>query len=490
MNPWQSLPLAPGWQHLPPTLWAAQQPVRSPVRHLADISPAALRLLQLDARQVRTDASGVDTLRALHAGERLLPGMSPLAQKYAGHQHGLFNPLLGDGRALLLGEVAMPLGRLDLYLKGGGRTPFSRNGDGRLGLRAALREYLASHALYGLGIATSLPLSLCVHEERVLRTRLEASATLLRLAPSHVRVGHFEWLHYRRDTQALSALIASLGGCYGEEPVADAETFFRHTVLRCAQLVAAWQVCGFVHGTLNTDNLSVLGITLDHGTCTFMEQYQPSLVTAREDLDGRYAFARQPQAMAFGLAVLAECLTFLVSPQRLAAVLDEFESQVKDAMLCGMRSRLGLMMSLPEDASLVNDWLALLHRHGADYTRAFRVLMSWGDNPAADAAFARALGFAPEAALPAQWLASYRRRLQQESATERERQRFMAGVNPVYVLREQDLQRVVDAAEEGDFQPLASLRRCLMQPFQKIDACEFNDRMPTGEAHEVLRRGG
>ncbi len=475
MNPWLSLPLVQGWQQLPPTLWSAQAPQLSPVRHLGDVSPAALRLLQLDARQVRTDAASVETLRALHSGERLLPGMAPLAQKYAGHQHGIFNPMLGDGRALLLGEVAMPLGRLDLYLKGGGRTPFSRNGDGRLGLRAALREYLASHALYGLGIATSLPLSLCVHQARVLRTRLEPAATLLRLAPSHVRIGHFEWLHYRRDPQALSALVASLGHCYGETPVADAETFFRHTVLRCAQLVAAWQVWGFVHGTLNTDNLSVLGITLDHGTCAFMEQYQPSLAPAHDDTGGRYAFAAQPQAVAFGLRVLAQCLAPLVPLPRLQALLDGFDSQVENVILCGMRSRLGLMMSRPEDASLVAGWLALLHRHGADYTRAFRVLMSWGDNPAADAAFARALGFAPEAILPAQWLASYRQRLQQESSTERERQRFMAGVNPVYVLREQYLQRVVDAAEEGDFQPLASLRRCLTQPFQKIDACEFND---------------
>ncbi|KAF0808820.1 hypothetical protein A167_02409 [Alcanivorax sp. S71-1-4] len=474
-NPWRSLPLVQGWQQLPPTLWSPQPPQPLPVCHLADMSPAALRLLQLDARQVRTDAASVATLRALHAGERLLPGMAPLAQKYAGHQHGVFNPMLGDGRALLLGEVAMPLGRLDLYIKGSGRTPFSRNGDGRLGLRSALREYLASHALYGLGIATSLPLSLCVHDARVQRTRLEPAATVLRLAPSHVRIGHFEWLHYRRDTSALSALIASMGQCHGETPAPDTETFFRHVVLRCAQLVAAWQVWGFVHGTLNTDNLSVLGLTLDHGTCVFMEQYQPSLAPARDDVGGRYAFAAQPQAMAFGLSVLARCLTPLVPLPRLQAALDDFDGQVERAILCGMRSRLGWIMSRPEDGELVAGWLRLLHRHGADYSRAFRVLMSWGDTPGADAAFARALGFAPDAALPAQWLASYRQRLQHESATVQERQRFMAGVNPVYVLRERHLQRVEAAAEQGDFQPLASLRRCLTQPFQKIDDCEFND---------------
>lgn len=472
-NPWTELSLTRDWHLLPGVLWSAQAPDYSPVESLVDISPMALRLLQLDARQLRTHVEGVATLRALHAGACLLPGMTPLAQKYAGHQHGVFNPWLGDGRALLLSEIATPLGRQELYLKGSGRTPYSRNGDGYLGLRSAIREYLVSHALYGLGIPTSLSMSLCVHRRKIMRGRLESSASLLRLAPSHVRIGHFEWLYSRGRADAMQALIKHLGGCYGESHFDDVEHFFRHAVQRAAHLVAAWQVWGFVHGTLNTDNLSVLGTTLDHGTAVFMESYQPALAPAHDDLGGRYAFSSQAQAMSFGLAILAQSLSLLLPLSRLQAILDSYDSQVEEAVLCSMRSRLGLMMSKPEDGELVADWLRLLHRHGADYTRAFRALMDWENNDAADAALAKALGFSCESAFFQRWLFDYRLRLRSECYTQQERYRFMAGVNPVTVLRERFLQKVIDAAREEDFMPLACLRERLVQPFHEMPS-EFN----------------
>lgn len=472
-NPWTALSIANDWKNLPSMLWAEQSPQFSPVAGVVDISPMALRLLQLDVTQLRTHVEGVSTLRSLHGGGCLLPGMSPLAQKYAGHQHGVFNPSLGDGRALLLGEVATPLGRMEMYLKGVGRTPYAGKGDGYLGLRSAIREYLTSHALYGLGIPTSLPLSLCVHRKKIMRSRLENAATLLRLAPSHARVGHFEWLSSRGNRSALEALISHLGGCYGEGGLPSADYFFRHAVQRTAHLVAAWQVWGFVHGTLNTDNISVLGMTLDHGTGTFLEDYQPSLAPAHADIGGRYAFSSQPEAMQFGLMMLARSLRPLLAEKTLAEILNSFEAQVEEAILCGMRSRLGLMMSKPEDADLVALWLQLLHRNRSDYTRSFRALMEWSGDKLSDAKLANVLGLKTDDRLLCEWLVGYQNRLKSECCTVKERYRFTAGVNPRTVLREQFLSEVTAAAEEGDFMPLVRLRKRIVQPFHETSS-EFD----------------
>jgi len=464
-NPWTVLSIANEWKLLPSTLWSAQAPEFSPVDRLIDISPMALRLLQLDVQHIRTHVEGVSTLKNLHAGSCLLPGMSPVAQKYAGHRHGIFNDRIGDGGALLLGEVATPLGRMDMYLKGGGRTPYSLREDGYMGLRSAIKEYLVGHALYGIGIPTSLPLSICKHKRKIVRGEIEQSATILRLSPSHVRIGHFEWLAERGNASAMNALIAHLGGCYGESGKMDADKFFKHSVQRAAHLVAAWQVWGFVHGAMNTDDISVIGITLDHGSGTFIESFPSSMKNGHYSGDNSSLFSSQSESMKFGLEVLARALRLLLSEEQLNATLENFDDQIENAMLCGMRSRLGLMMSRDADSELIGKWLNILHRNGADYTLSFRYLMEWKNDQSSDRRLADQLGIDGSDKDLCEWLSAYRKRLENECCTHLERYRFMAAFNPVTVLRDRDIYSVTVAAEDGDFMPLARLRKRITQPY-------------------------
>jgi uncharacterized protein YdiU (UPF0061 family) len=467
-NPWTVLSIGNAWKSLPSMLWSAQEPEFSPVEELIDISPMALRLLQLDVQQLRTHVEGVSTLKGLHSGSILLPGMSPLAQKYAGHRHGIFNDRIGDGRSLLLGEVATPLGRMEMYLKGGGRTPYALRGDGYLGLRSAIKEYLVSHALYGIGIPTSLPLSLCNHERKIFRNQLEKSATVISLSPSHARVGHFEWLAARGSAAGMKALIAHLGGCYGEGGDMSVEQFFKHSVQRTAHLAAAWQVWGFVAGTLNTDDISALGVTLDPGSGAFLESCQASLTEDCDAVDSVYAFSSQSESIRFGLEVLGRALRLLLHEEQINAILESFDDQLEKAMLCGMRSRLGLMMSRDEDSALINQWLSILHRKGADYNSSFRYLMEWKDDESSDHYLADKLGLERNDRLLGEWLNDYRKRLENECFTYRERYRFMAGVNPITMLRERDICDVSAAVEAGDFIPLARLRKRITQPYHNF----------------------
>lgn len=455
------------WSHLSEDFFTRVAPTPWRGTRVLDVSPLGAAQLGLDMERIDSER-----LEALMAGRELLPGMEPIAQKYTGHQFGSYNPALGDGRGLLLGEALTPHGPLDLHLKGAGQTPYSRFGDGRAVLRSSIREYLAGEAMSGLGIPTTTALAVAVNEERVMRERVEPGATLLRLAPSHARFGHFEWLYQRRQVEDMQALAWHL--IHRHRPaLAEDETpflaLFADVVERTATLIAAWQAYGFVHAVMNTDNMSMLGLTLDYGPFAFMERYQPSWTPNHTDAGGRYAFDQQPGVALWNLTVLAQSLTPLIEVERLRETLERFEPALQQAYAERMRARLGLAVAEEDDAELVSNWLSLLARHEADFHGAFRALGTYQGGQTGCERLATALELAPDDEGLVAWLASYDQRLAREIRSASERQRAMEAVNPRYVLRTHLAQRVIDAAEAGDSEPLRCFRERLAAPFQAHD---------------------
>ncbi len=391
-----------------------------------------------------------------------------IAAVYAGHQFGHYVPQLGDGRSLLLGEWLSPAGgHWDLHLKGGGRTPYSRMGDGRAVLRSTIREYLCSEAMHHLGIPTTRALCMVGSEEEVHREQIEYGATLLRTAPSHVRFGSFEYFYYREEFEALQQLLDYLVTHHfpalqplppEEQPLA----LFRAVVTRTAELIAKWQLVGFAHGVMNSDNMSILGLTIDYGPYGFMERYDPGFICNHSDHTGRYAFDQQPRVAQWNLRCLAQALLPLVGETPEAGVellrteLEQFPRQYEVCYQQGMSAKLGLTFKA-EDYPLQEQWLTLLQQSRADYTRAFRVLSS-GDL----AQLRIELGASEQLEV---WWQQYQDRLQTESVPERERQAAMQSVNPKYVLRNYLAQQAIEQAEAGDYGEIERLLSLLRKPF-------------------------
>jgi uncharacterized protein YdiU (UPF0061 family) len=454
------------YARLPPH-WFVPTAIRPLKRlHLISFNPPV-------ARQLGLDPCGVSPteLARVCGGEIDWPGSEPLAMKYAGHQFGSYNPELGDGRGLLLGEVIGPEGeRLDLYLKGAGKTAFSRFGDGRAVLRSSIREYLASEAMAGLGIPTTRALCLLGSEEYTLREGMEPCAMLLRVTSSHIRFGHFEHFYYRGQHEDLRRLAHYCIDRYypqlalAEQPVAE---MFAEVVRRSAELVALWQTYGFVHGVLNTDNMSIIGETFDYGPFTFMDHYEPDHLANKNDHAGRYAFSRQPSIVLWNLAALAQALLPLVERARLEAELDRFEPLYAAAQLNRMRARLGLQTTRPEDADLIARLEAIWSEQRIDHTRFMRLLSQWqpGDARSRDALLA--LSAQPEAVVA--WLRRYQLRLEQEAASTPIRQAQMRSVNPRFILRNYMAEEVIREAHQGDYRPLNALLPVLRHPGDQHD---------------------
>lgn len=458
------------WSRFPEDFYSRVSPTPWRDTRILDISPLGAAQLELDPASIAQDR-----LADLMAGRKLLTGMLPIAQKYTGHQFGSYNPALGDGRGLLLGEAVTAAGPMDLHLKGAGQTPYSRFGDGRAVLRSSIREYLAGEAMSGLGIPTTTALAVAVNGEQVMRERVEPGATLLRLTPSHARFGHFEWLYQRRNVEDMRALAWHMiqrhrpGLADAEAPF---EALFADIVERTARLIAAWQAYGFVHAVMNTDNMSLLGLTLDYGPYAFMERFQPGWTPNHTDAGGRYAFDQQPGVAFWNLTVLAQSMTPLIEVERLREILDRYEPILQQAYAERMRARLGLTASQQgeddlssSDASLVADWLTLLEQHSVDFHNAFRALGDYRGGSEARSHLAWTLEIDPQDKALNAWLDAYDRRLELESRSGEERQRAMATVNPKYVLRTHLAQRVIEAAENGDAEPLGEFRRRLAKPF-------------------------
>jgi uncharacterized protein YdiU (UPF0061 family) len=408
------------------------------------------------------------------AGKLVPDGADPIAMAYAGHQFGHFVPQLGDGRAILLGEVIDADGiRRDIQLKGSGPTPFSRRGDGRAALGPVLREYIVSEAMAALGIPTTRSLAAVVTGEHVMREMPLPGAVLTRVASSHIRVGTFQYFAARGDTEGVRRLADHvIGRHYPEAAKADRpyHALLEGVIARQAELVARWLLVGFIHGVMNTDNTSISGETIDYGPCAFMDHYDPATVFSSIDEMGRYAYANQPRIALWNLTRLAECLLPLFSDQQELAIeqaqaaLGGFAEAFDTAYQAGLRAKLGLFTLREDDRMLAQDLLDAMARNQADFTLTFRRLsQAAGDSNGH--AEVRQL-FADPAAYD-EWAARWRRRIAEEPQDPATRQAAMRTVNPAFIPRNHRVEAVIEAAvNRDDFALFEELLTVLSQPYQ------------------------
>ncbi|WP_233080000.1 protein adenylyltransferase SelO [Rheinheimera soli] len=400
------------------------------------------------------------------SGKKLFAGSKPVAQKYAGHQFGQYNPELGDGRGLLLGDIQGRDGlRYDLHLKGAGRTPYSRFGDGRAVLRSSIREFLASEAMHHLGIATSRALSLVGSTEPVQRETIEQGAMVIRVCPSHIRFGHFEHCFYTGDKNQLQRLVdftvqQHFPDCLNAANPALA--MLQQVVVRTAELISQWQAVGFNHGVMNTDNMSILGISFDYGPYAFLDDYQPGYICNHSDHSGRYAFDEQPGIGLWNLNALAHALSPLIEVEDLRSALGLYEPTLVDHYMTLMGKKLGLSTQQPTDRALIGQWLAILQQQQQDYSLSFRRLADFAD----DATGSSVRDHMLDLAAFDQWAELYRARLMLEPGTQLERKNLMNSVNPLYILRNYLAQQAIEAAEQGNTAPLHELMQVLQNPYQ------------------------
>lgn len=412
-----------------------------------------------------------DDWQALAAlsGNTVWPGMRPMATVYSGHQFGSWAGQLGDGRALLLGELDTPAGPQELQLKGAGMTPYSRMGDGRAVLRSSIREFLCSEAMAGLSIPTTRALALTASALPVRRETLETAAVVTRVAPSFIRFGHFEHFAHSQQHAELRQL-ADFFIRHHAPACADAPrpyaALLEQVVRRTATLMADWQAVGFCHGVMNTDNMSMLGLTLDYGPFGFMDAFDPGHVCNHSDHQGRYAYARQPNIGFWNLHALAQALLPLMPEADrdgapLLEALDVYKTVFPAALMQRMRAKLGLRSEQATDQALIDDWFKLMAGARADFTQSFRRLSALTLD--ADPACLRDL-FIDQAAL-AHWLQRYRERLQAEQSIDAQRNSQMLATNPAVVLRNHLAEGAIRAAQAGDFSETERLLKVLQNPF-------------------------
>ncbi|MGY4288414.1 uncharacterized protein YdiU (UPF0061 family) [Bradyrhizobium sp. LM2.7] len=406
------------------------------------------------------------------AGKRVPAGADPIAMAYAGHQFGQFVPQLGDGRAILLGEVIDKDGvRRDIQLKGSGPTPFSRRGDGRAALGPVLREYIVSEAMFALGIPTTRSLAAVVTGEHVIRETALPGAVLTRVAASHIRVGTFQFFAVRRDTDAIRQLADHVIARHYPELLGVERPYhalLAGVVARQADLVARWLLVGFIHGVMNTDNSSISGETIDYGPCAFMDTYNPAQVFSSIDEMGRYAYANQPRIALWNLTRLAECLLPLFGEEQEKAIeqaqeiLGAFPDIFSKAYQAGLRRKIGLFTERDGDEALIQDLLDAMAKNQADFTLIFRRLGAAAGDPAADDARAQ---FMDPAAFD-QWAKRWRERTALEPQTAAERRTAMNAVNPIFIPRNHRVEAVIQAAvNNDDYAPFEELVKVLAKPY-------------------------
>ncbi len=460
-------------------------PVARPA--LVKLNAALAGELGLDTEALRSP-EGVAVL----AGNLVPEGAEPLAMAYAGHQFGSFVPQLGDGRAILLGEVVDQQGeRFDIQLKGSGRTPFSRAGDGRAWLGPVLREYIIGEAMHALGIPTTRALAVVTTGEPVYRETALPGAVLTRVARSHVRIGTFEYFLARQDTEALARLADYVIARHYPEAT-DAERPYRAlldaVVARQAKLVTRWLAVGFIHGVMNTDNMSIAGETIDYGPCAFMDGYQPGTVYSSIDRLGRYAYGNQPRIAQWNLARFAQTLLPLLDRvdeakaiKEAQEAIDTFPQRFEQAYLLAFRRKLGLFVAHEDDVELVNALLELMATSGADFTNSFRALCDAAAG--ADEPIRRALdGEEPLSG----WLQRWHARLAREDASPSDRAAAMRCANPAVIPRNHRVEATLEAAVSGDLAPLDALLAAVTEPWSDRPEGDPYTRPP--EPHEVVRQ--
>jgi uncharacterized protein YdiU (UPF0061 family) len=409
---------------------------------------------------------------------------------YAGHQFGHFVPQLGDGRAILLGEVIDTDGvRRDIQLKGSGPTPFSRRGDGRAALGPVLREYIVSEAMAALGIPTTRSLAAVITGESVLRETALPGAVLTRVASSHIRVGTFQYFAARGDTEGVRRLADHVIARHYPEAanaVRPYHALLQGVIARQAELVARWLLVGFIHGVMNTDNTSISGETIDYGPCAFMDSYDPAAVFSSIDEQGRYAYANQPRIALWNLTRLAECLLPLLSDdkdkaiEQAQSILAEFAEKFATAYQAGLRQKTGLLTERDGDEALVQDLLDAMARNQADFTLTFRGLSDAALDATSDQRV-RQLFTDPTAY--DEWAVRWRKRIGDEPQAPATRAIAMRAVNPAFIPRNHRIEAVIEAAvARDDFAPFEALLAVLSSPYEDQPALSAYAQPP--EPHQ------
>ncbi|MCE5220618.1 MAG: YdiU family protein [Clostridium sp.] len=462
------------YAHLPKTFFTMQNPtpVRSPKLIILNCPLAAS--LGLDTKSLQDNDSV-----AVFAGNKILKGSLPLAQAYAGHQFGHFN-MLGDGRAILLGEQITPLGeRFDIQLKGAGRTPYSRGGDGRAALGPMLREYVISEAMHALGIPTTRSLAVVTTGESVIRENLLQGAILTRVAASHIRVATFQYVAEWGSVEELRALADyTLKRHFSECDGAENRYLYllQEVIKRQAELIAKWQLVGFIHGVMNTDNMSISGETIDYGPCAFMDTYDPATVFSSIDREGRYDYGNQPYIAGWNLARFAETLLPLLHDNHEKAVelaqdaISDFADLYHNNWLSGMRAKLGIFNEEPEDKSLIEDLLSMMKKYTADYTNTFTALTfdKFSDMELFDTdTFAT-------------WNAQWQARLGRQQESKDSSHALMKNSNPAVIPRNHRVEEALEAAQKHeDYNVMERLLHVLSSPYSHSEEQADYATLPT-----------
>ena len=464
------------YARLPEKFYRRVTPTALPAPYLISFDEKVAELIGLDAGE-----AAKPEFVEYFTGNKILTGSEPISAIYAGHQFGVFVQQLGDGRAILLGEVVNENGeRFDIQLKGAGLTPFSRMGDGRAVLRSTIREYLCSAAMNALGIPTTRALCITGSDAPVYRETVETSAVLTRVSPSHVRFGSFELFYYRGQYEEVKTLADYV---IREFYPQSAETenkyldFLREVVARTAKLIAKWQAVGFSHGVMNTDNMSILGLTIDYGPFGFLDEFDAGFICNHSDYAGRYAFNQQPNVGLWNLYKLAQTLVSLIEPEDAEKVLNEYPQIFTEEFGRLMREKLGLDTEKETDAELIDELFGILQENRIDYTLFFRRLGEFNSSENAKNDLLQAM-FIDPASFDA-WARNYRLRLNAENSVDAKRREKMLKVNAKFILRNHIAQNVIEEAQNGNYAEIDALLKVLQNPFDEHEDFErFNTPTP------------
>ena len=460
--------------------------------HCAVVLPSGLnepRLVSVNhalARELGIDPTELNDPQMLQimSGNAVPAHLKPIALVYSGHQFGVWAGQLGDGRAMTLGEL--PVGTdgslWDIQLKGAGTTPYSRFADGRAVLRSSIREYLCSEAMHGLGIATTRALCLVDSKTPVYREEVESGATVCRVARSHIRFGSFEHFHYRNQPESVRALADYVIQRHFPESSQDEDRYlklFENAVTKTAMMIAHWQSVGFCHGVMNTDNMSILGDTLDYGPFGFLDSYDPDFICNHSDSGGRYSYKNQPSIGLWNLNALATSLMSLLESEQLIAVLKTYEPTFLQHYRQLMAAKIGLQTFQSGDEQLINQLLELMQQSQVDFSVFFRSLCDFSaSNQSIRDQFIDREGFD-------QWAQNYLQRLNQQQCSDAERREQMLLCNPKYVLRNYMAQTAIEKAEAGDYSEVNLLLKVLQSPFEEHPEAQHYAGLPPDWAEKI-----
>jgi uncharacterized protein YdiU (UPF0061 family) len=486
VNQTDDLSISNSFASLPPAHYTALMPTPLPNPYLVCASESAAALIGLDLSQTQTEQF-IETF----TGNRIPDGSKPLSAVYAGHQFGVWAGQLGDGRAILLGDVPapteLPTHRLELQLKGAGMTPYSRMGDGRAVLRSSIREFLCSEAMAALGVPTTRALCVTGSEKIILREQRETAAVATRLAPSFVRFGSFEHWFYNDKPEELKTLADYvIDNFYPQLRNADNpyQALLTEVTLRTAHMIAHWQAVGFMHGVMNTDNMSILGLTLDYGPFGFMEAFDTRHICNHTDQQGRYSYANQPKIGEWNCHALGQALLPLIGePKDVFGALAIYKPAFAEKFIELMHAKIGLRTKQADDENLIDALFGILQDSHVDFTSFFRRLGDLkidhveSDEPLRDLFIDRA-GFDG-------WAVQYRARLQQEQSRDDERRIAMHAVNPKYILRNYLAQIAIEKAQNKDFSEVARLLQVLEKPFDEQPENEHYAALPPDWANDL-----